>query len=839
MYCIRCGKPIRDGEKICPSCGKPVMDSDSSQDVGTVTSTAYRQTHNNQQNEFYQTEYEFSPEQPYSPPDLEPTYQPGAPVEMQNSYDPSLFGEAVVKQGEVEFGNSFHNEYQGGSYAYETEQATGDIYATQQSQAQAPMQAPVDGGYQSGQQMFNQSVAQGYANQQAAQEFATNKAKKDAKNKSNAARNTIVGILVAVLTFGCVYGGLNFMHNFNKRQKIEARKSADEIKMAQPEGDEAVRTLMIYMVGSNLESGNFFGGGGAASADLDEILAAKLPKNVNVVIECGGANEWENRKVPDGEATIFSVEDGKLVQKKSLGRHTMTKEGDLQEFIEYSAEEFPAANYSLILWDHGGGIPVGFGMDELGEEEDLMTNFEIHDELENAGVQFDAVIFDACNMCTLEMGKALADKAEYMVGAESYVNNAGIYYTNWLTMLDGESRDFCEKIVQDYMDKIQEDELVGSMSVIRLDYIEDVYNAYVDYIGDISADVEAGKYRDFARARTQCGSFKYIDSVDLISLTNEYKTDNSSTLMNAAVNAVVYTESDFPYGHGLMVYCPYEYYQAYGDGREAFLKLDYDQSIVNFYDRFMSRELAYLGSDYVAKYGGSWYTGDYSSEVASAGGTASAHQLKTINTGDYYAVELSKEDWANVAYVAETVAVEKDANTLLVLGEDYQYQQDSQGRLALVNPASWTYLNGSITCYTSIEYTCDKSTGEWTKTGLIPVKVNGYDAVLIVYSDSNHPSGTVQGYTMCDFDTMETDPTVLTLSPTDEVDIVYQFLGSDGNYSFVENGSPISASSLKLEYKAIDLDKNVTVGYYTVYDIYGNTYQTDLHELGKLSSVKK
>ena len=44
-----------------------------------------------------------------------------------------------------------------------------------------------------------------------------------------------------------------------------------------------------YVCGSDLESD-----GGAASGDIEEMLEAKLPDNVKVLIQAGGANEWHN-----------------------------------------------------------------------------------------------------------------------------------------------------------------------------------------------------------------------------------------------------------------------------------------------------------------------------------------------------------------------------------------------------------------------------------------------------------------------------------------------------------------------------------------------------------------
>ena len=46
---------------------------------------------------------------------------------------------------------------------------------------------------------------------------------------------------------------------------------------------------MVYMCGSDLESEL-----GSATKDLEEMLAADLSEQVNVIIETGGTRQWKN-----------------------------------------------------------------------------------------------------------------------------------------------------------------------------------------------------------------------------------------------------------------------------------------------------------------------------------------------------------------------------------------------------------------------------------------------------------------------------------------------------------------------------------------------------------------
>ena len=617
-------------------------------------------------------------------------------------------------------------------------------------------------------------------------------------------------------------------------------------EMNEPVGNQDIRTVMIYMVGSDLETGNGTeNSGGAASADLEEMLEADIPDKVNVVVECGGAKDWKHPDVPDGEATIFSVENGSLVEEKKLGKHSMTAEGDLEEFVEYSAKEFPAANYTLILWDHGGGIPIGFGMDELSDE-DMMSCYEIKRELDAADIYFDAVIFDACNMCSLEMGKALEDRANYMVGAESLVNGVGIYYTGFLPEVDGAPSDFCETIVKDYMKIIRAARLVGCMSVIRLEKIGAVYDTYIEYVREIAANVNQGGYLEFAKAREECKSFNSIDTVDLLSLTHAYPTESSSTLMNMAVNVVDYTDDvsdasdeNSSAGHGIMVYCPFDCYEKYQDGRRAFLELGYDQEIVDFYDSFMSQKLAYLGQDVVSRSGGKWYKGDYSAEVEAAGGVATERPIGTMDLGDYTVVDVPENIVDSVVYVSQDIYVE-DGNTgrYRYLGQDYTCQFDDEFRYCFLNPDYWLYINGQQACYICNDVYLLGIGEDCYKRGYVYAKVNGKEALLFTNYNFEEPV-SIQGYSLAlDPEYKEYDSTVFALKDTDVIELVDLYWNPDDTFSYQVSSGPIKASELEVDFYSMDLDSYHTMGRYTLHDVYGNLYSTDYFDLASHSFAR-
>lgn len=196
-------------------------------------------------------------------------------------------------------------------------------------------------------------------------------------------------------------------------------------------GGRDVFTIMIYMCGTDLESQY-----GMGTADLNEMLHATISDKVNIIVETGGTARWRNSVVKNNTNQHYQVtSSGLKLLQDNLGQRPMTDPRTLQDFITYSATNFPANRYALIFWDHGGGSLSGFGYDQLFPNSGSMSISQIHSALEGAGVKFDFVGFDACLMATLETAYMLNYHADYMIASEETEPGIGWHYTNWISKL--------------------------------------------------------------------------------------------------------------------------------------------------------------------------------------------------------------------------------------------------------------------------------------------------------------------------------------------------------------------------------------------------------------------
>ena len=600
-----------------------------------------------------------------------------------------------------------------------------------------------------------------------------------------------------------------------------------DVPVVPDEPQIAEKTIMLYIVGSDLETKD-----NAAAYDFTEMVAASYSDDVKLVMQTGGCRDWYFDEMKDGEVQRYEIRNGKIEWLEDLGIQNMIDENTLSDFIQYSAANYPAEDYILVLWDHGGGVPIGFGKDE-NFPGDMMYDFELHNALSKGGVMFETIVFDCCNMCTLEVAMAIKDYAKYMVAAESYVAGIGLYYTSWLSdVVNGaDALDYCETIVSDYMDSLKPYKAVGSMSIIKLNKVDAIYTAYEAYLNSVHQDLLNGYFAEYAGARASCGLYQGTDSVDLITLASTYENQYSSQLINAVVNAVSYTDSDFVYGHGLAAYSPGEYYFAYDWGRVSLEMLSYSELILGCYDTYASLALAYQGTDFVNDYAGSWYNSSVVEAYVPENTQAEKTKIETSIVDDKEVIEVSEESWRTISSVnVGLILVYEDDEQAVMLGDDFYTARDDYGNILVDKPEAWVAINGMFACYIAVDSYTDYSSGEWSQLGGIPAYKNGEEILMIIYYDNEYPSGTILGYIPYDFETGDSDESTYYMFKDDDViELVLPFMNynTDSDFSYAGIGETFYAKDMYVDYLPIDLEGQQVLTYFTIYDIYGNIYETD------------
>jgi len=250
----------------------------------------------------------------------------------------------------------------------------------------------------------------------------------------------------------------------------------------QNSGEAGSWAIYWYLCGTDLESS-----GGAATTDLEEMLAVKLPENIEIIIMTGGAKSWFN----DVDATKlqiyrYSSEGVKLLE--TWPQASMGSKDTLVKFLNYCNTNYPADNRMLQFWDHGGGSLSGVCFDENFKMESL-TMKKLQDALAvtskttNGDPLYEIVGFDACLMATIDTAATFEGYAHYMVASQDVEPFQGWDYTAFLQALankpgmDGEElgRAICDTYFASLRGR---DSLAATLSLVDLTKLKPLLEAY-------------------------------------------------------------------------------------------------------------------------------------------------------------------------------------------------------------------------------------------------------------------------------------------------------------------------------------------------------------------------
>ena len=357
--------------------------------------------------------------------------------------------------------------------------------------------------------------------------------------------------------------------------------------------DHRKLTLMVYMCGSNLESSY-----GLASSDIEEMLFAKCSTDeVSVLLMTGGAQHWSMGFNPN-ECRIQELIYGQMRTVWRSEAMDMGCKETLTQLLKYGKEYYPADEYALILWDHGGGPLDGVCWDELFSLDNL-TLEELKQGIEDAELEqkLSWIGFDACLMGSLEVAGALEPYADYMIASQETEPAAGWNYEFLSDLaMDQNPVDTARRIVDGYMES---QALLGetlTLACLDLRHVREVEKALGDCFASLAINMDADSFIELESQRVQAVAFGQpmrdfgdggYDLVDLKDLTGRLKVsdDVDNTLRKALDNLVVYSRSNRDGVNGVSVYHPcYNKDKYLSHWRESYKRLNVSDAYARYID---------------------------------------------------------------------------------------------------------------------------------------------------------------------------------------------------------------------------------------------------------------
>ena len=628
-------------------------------------------------------------------------------------------------------------------------------------------------------------------------------------------------------------------------------------------GNDTV-TIMVYLCGTDLESRS-----GMGTSDLQEMASANLGNKVNLLVYTGGCSSWRNNIVSSRVNQVYQVMNGGVkCLVKDAGTAAMTNPDNLASYIKWAAKNYPADRYELILWDHGGGSVSGYGYDEKYKSSGSMTLSGIRSALEQGGVKFDMIGFDACLMATAENALMLGNYADYMVASEETEPGVGWYYTDWLNALGQNTSipttELGQKIVDSFVETCSA-KCRGQKTTLSLVDLSELSNTVPSLLGSfskaVSSQISDKNYQQIAQARNQTREFAAntrIDQVDLVHLAKNTGLKEGEELSKAIRSAVKYnrTSVNMSNAYGLSIYFPYRSSAKYVDSMsktysEIGMDADYTSCIRQFASLQVSGQAAQGGSgsaydslfgDYAGSFGGMDSTGtndligalltgflggDYSSVSGMSSSGSSflsdralseedtlqylqdhhfdATQLAWVTEDGKEKIKLSEQQWGMVT--------DLELNTFYDTGKGYAdmgldnvYEFDEAGNLIADEGKYWISINSQPVAYYHMD-TLDDGTN-YTITGRVPCMLNGQRSNLMLVFDNENENGYVAG-AFSDYSKDEeidvVGKEITELVPGDVIEPLCDLYDYNGNYNDTYYlGNPLEIANSAADLKISD-----------------------------------
>ncbi|SEA84695.1 hypothetical protein SAMN05216349_13616 [Oribacterium sp. KHPX15] len=593
-------------------------------------------------------------------------------------------------------------------------------------------------------------------------------------------------------------------------------------------------TLMVYMIGSDLESIN-----GCASEDINEMIKAAPGNNVHVVLETGGSNAWMTQEISSEKIQRWELSGSGITLKEELDSVRMSDSDTLAGFLKWGNENYPADRTAVILWNHGGGSALGYGYDEL-HPESMLTLPGIRTAFQDAGGHYAFIGFDACLMSTVETGVMLSDFADYMIASEETEPGTGWDYTKWLSKLEenpGISMEELGKVItQDFLAQSEKNKYdTYTLAMIKLDKIQDFMKKLSEYFSDSDVRIQKGEYSTFASARvrsTELGFGQY-EQIDVGNYLSQVDPEDTSGLTQALGDCIVCFETNLDGTNGLAMYYPYRNLPLYSKMMQTISEIGYPGSYFDFFNSFCSvlsiadaeNPVPYQDTagitvhapnkaapaddiPMVSQYASyPWYRNDivkqYYPEASIDSHEAILEQYATDVFDCFYWVDLpEKVEWENIWYSEDRLLLD-DGEKLLYMGTNAKQDLYKEKANVLVYDTLWFCIGNTIVP-SFFQYFEERDDGLVNAVHYIPAVLNGKENIQIaVKEDIETRTKIVLGYfiedVMGEINGIRIPPKAYSQFkegdelrfPVDSYDYNYRYLGTvllDGVESIGENG---------------------------------------------------
>ena len=512
-----------------------------------------------------------------------------------------------------------------------------------------------------------------------------------------------------------------------------------------------------YLCGSDLESE-----GGFATDDLLELLEVRLPENVTVVIETGGAAEWWNDMVDASvlQRYVYNSRGLRLVDEQPSA--SMGDRETLADFLRFASENYPADKTAVVFWNHGGGSVAGASFDELYDYDSLTLDemyaafAEVWEPTLEPGKQpLELVGFDTCLMATVDVAYTFCDLSRYLVASEETEPANGWYYSHWLGALarnpsmDGAilGRVICDSYFRGCMEAGTADDATLSLTDLsRLGGLLDAYESFGAEALAAACD-DPAFFTRFARVAAQSENYGgntreqgYTNLVDLGHMARQSDTEllpSAQKVLDALEDCVLYQVKG-PYRREATGLSCYYSYNGDVDDLAGYTGIGAGEAFKHFYQLALTGQLSADGEAYLADL---HINTEGLQPIQGLPDTDWDGAPLTRNEDGYIVLELGPQ--ANELLVSVYFSLyymDADSDVLLLLGTDDDIIADWENGVFRDNfRGVWGSIDGNMV-YLELSYQ-----GDDYNIYAVPILLNGESCYLQVVYDFTEKEWSILG----------------------------------------------------------------------------------------------
>ena len=443
-------------------------------------------------------------------------------------------------------------------------------------------------------------------------------------------------------------------------------------------------TFMVYLdADNNLE--------GAGIEDFLEMAAVGSTEDVHIVVQMDRTygydylyGDWSGtRRGLVGQGDVPDTSWG-----IDIGEADMGSPQSVIDFVQWSMQEYPAANYGLVYWDHGNGF------------EGLCTDYSSGSELEMTELStvidaigpINLVGFDACMMGMLEIAYQYREGADVMVASEASEWRDGWEYQNFLDKLVADPSMDAATLGGHIVDAFEqrydysEDSTLSAIDLTQLASSQSQFiagiNQFADWMLTSATAADWNAVNNASSSARRWDEPNYIDLGDFVSRVAQSAVSTplaaaADNILDSLDNVVLHNYcGQYAPSTGISVYLPRSYgyiSPTYNDGLDFVADTQWDEFVAACLTSSSAASTAALAASRSLVYGPvqprdyqplqiavPFFFGPYSHSVQRKGTdsdgsteiTSSAPLKQTTSieggsptSGDWYCVEVSAGDW--------------------------------------------------------------------------------------------------------------------------------------------------------------------------------------------------